>query len=93
MPGVDATGGRCGAEDRFTVHQRRLIPHDVTQRAGWRQNCRQNATQFFCDLDYQQFNRNTFNIRGDAIETYKYLHGRYKVDSSALLPLADESEG
>ena len=34
-------------------------------------------------------------LRGDAIETYKYLHGigLYDVDSSALLPLADESEG
>ena len=32
-------------------------------------------------------------LRGDAIETYKYLHGIYNVDSSASLPLADESEG
>jgi len=31
-------------------------------------------------------------LRGDAIGTYKYLHGIYNVDSSALLPLADESE-
>jgi len=29
-------------------------------------------------------------LRGDAIETYKYLHGIYNVDSSALLPLADD---
>jgi len=32
---------------------------------------------------------------GDVIETYNlqvYLHGIYNVDSSALLPLADESE-
>jgi hypothetical protein len=25
--------------------------------------------------------------RGDAIETYKFLHGIYKVDSSSMLPL------
>jgi len=25
--------------------------------------------------------------RGDAIETYKYLHGSYTVDSSHMLPL------
>jgi len=31
-------------------------------------------------------------LRGDAIEIYKYLHGIYNVDSSALLSLADESE-
>ena len=26
--------------------------------------------------------------RGDAIETYKYLHGKYRVDETVLLPLA-----
>ena len=25
--------------------------------------------------------------RGDAIEIYKYLHGNYRIDSSAMLPL------
>jgi len=32
--------------------------------------------------------------RGDAIETYKYLHGLYTVDSAHMLPLhtTDESE-
>ena len=31
-------------------------------------------------------------LRGDAIETYKYIHGKYQVDSSYLLPL-NQSNG
>jgi len=27
--------------------------------------------------------------RGDAIEAYKYLHGKYSVDSESLLPMHD----
>ena len=32
-------------------------------------------------------------LRGDTIETYKYLHGFYHVDSSVLLPLNQPSDG
>ena len=31
-------------------------------------------------------------LRDDAIETYKYIHGKYQVDSSYLLPL-NQSNG
>ena len=30
-------------------------------------------------------------LRGDSIETYKLVHGKYLVNWSSLLPLADES--
>jgi len=30
-------------------------------------------------------------LRGDAIEAYKFVHGKYSVDWSSLLPLADET--
>jgi ribonucleases P/MRP protein subunit RPP40 len=29
--------------------------------------------------------------RGDAIEVYKYLHGKYNVESASLLPMHDSS--
>jgi len=32
-----------------------------------------------------------WRLRGDAIETYKFVHGKYSVDWSSLLPLADET--
>jgi len=32
-------------------------------------------------------------LRGDAIETFKHLHGFYLVDSTKLLPLAQPAEG
>jgi len=30
-------------------------------------------------------------LRGDATETYKLVHGKYSVNRSSLLPLADET--
>jgi len=32
-------------------------------------------------------------LRGDAVETFKHLHGFYLVDSTKLLPLAQPAEG
>ena len=31
------------------------------------------------------------SLRGDAIETYKLVHGKYSFNWSSLLPLADET--
>ena len=32
-------------------------------------------------------------LRGDVIETYKYLHGTYTINSSTFLPLSDSDSG
>jgi len=65
------------------------VQHRVTRMIPALRNLPYEDRLWKMDLPSLAYRR----LRGDAIETYMYRHGIYNADSSALLPLADESEG